>query len=321
MIKPSSFKPPWWLRNPHLQTVWGTLFRRKRRQVAFWSSQFTLSDGDLLELTWAGKGSGPIIILLHGLEGSADSPYADGLLAALAEKGYRAVVMHFRCCGKTINRLPRSYHAGDTKDLAEFIVFLQQQNPGVPLFAVGFSLGGNVLLKWLGETGKENPLRAAVAVSVPFDLAASVAKIEKGFSRLYQHHFLKALRFKIQKKRGILPSKIIYNIKKIKTLRQFDDLVTAPLHGFRNADEYYRLSSSKSYLPHIGIPTLLIQAKDDPFMTKEMLPTSKSLSPTTTLELADQGGHVGFVTTRHLFQIEYWLEKRILHFFMNEISY
>lgn len=306
------FQPPWWLRNSHLQTLWPTFCRRYPKKPSLRHEQFTLSDGDFIDLTWAGGNHGPIVILLHGLEGSAYSPYAIGMLNAIEERGWRGVVVHFRCCGRDINRLPRSYHGGDTADLAEFVRALQQDEPNTPLAAIGFSLGGNILLKWLGETGNHNPLKAAATVSVPFDLSNAARKMEKGLSRAYQRYFLKLLCTKLAKKFArTAPPFAPPPLHQLKTMHDFDDQITAPLHGFLNAEDYYHRASSKHYLKSIRVATLIIHAKDDPFMTPDILPSHDQLSETTLLEVSEKGGHVGFVTGKSPWQAEYWLEERI----------
>lgn len=306
------FKPSWWLSNRHVQTIWATCFRKRNISLLLRHEKFDLKDGDFLDLVWYEKGKGPIVILLHGLEGSANSPYALGMLETIQQLGWRGVVMQFRCCGHEINRLPRSYHAGDTADLAEFVYFLKEKEPATPLLAVGFSLGGNVLLKWLGETKKDNPLQAAVAVSVPFDLGCVAEQMQKGLTKLYQAYFLKLLRQKMTKKMRELSIPFYFpSLKKLKTIYDFDDYITAPLHGFKNAEDYYQQSSSKQFLKSIEVPTLMIHAKDDPFMTPDILPSKEELSQKITFEIYNQGGHVGFVTGKFPWRINYWLEQRI----------
>jgi len=212
--------------------------------------------------------------------------------------------MHFRGCSGEVNRLNRAYHSGDTGDVAEVVGALKRREPDVPIFGVGYSLGGNVLLKWLGETGGNNPLRGGVAVSVPFDLDTCATRLDQGLSRIYQGRFVKGLKEKYTRKAPL------GDLKAIRSLREWDDQVTAGLHGFTGAEDYYTRSSSRPFLKRIEVPTLVLHAVDDPFMTPAVIPTEADLSPHVTLELSPKGGHVGFVYGS-IFRPEYWLEERI----------
>lgn len=306
------FKPAWWLSNSHLQTLWPTLCRRAINDIAITRERFELPDGDFVDLDWSGSGSGPIVIILHGLEGSIASPYAKGMLHAISRHGWRGVLMHFRCCSGERNRLPRTYHSGETGDINTVVQALSCREPFVPMAAMGFSLGGNVLLKWLGESGQSNVLKAAIAISVPFELDKSVNRINQGFSKLYQWHLLRSLYDKMQWKfREQTAPFPMPPLSELHTIRDFDEAVTAPLHGFANAEDYYAKSSCRQYLRDIHVPTLLLQAKDDPFMTEDLLPTLDELSSAITLELTEKGGHVGFVSGSLPWQAEYWLEQRV----------
>lgn len=314
----SSFKAAWWLQNPHLQTLWATLCRRPIKNLHITRERFELPDGDFLDLDWVGNNKGPIVIILHGLEGSIDSPYAKGMLNAIQCQGWRGVVMHFRCCSGEPNRLSRMYHSGETGDLATIVNALRQRERDTPIAAIGFSLGANVLLKWLGETNKQNPLKAAVAISAPFELSKSVKRVNQGFSRVYQWSLLKSLHKKIQTKFQKQSAPIVIPpLSSLRTLRDFDEHITAPLHGFRNADEYYIASSCRQYLKYIGVPTLLLQSEDDPFMTKDLLPEPHELSSQVVFELMEKGGHVGFITGSFPWRAQYWLEKRAPQFLQN----
>jgi predicted alpha/beta-fold hydrolase len=220
--------------------------------------------------------------------------------------------MHFRGCSGEPNRLARGYHSGETEDLAFVAETLQRREPKTLLAAVGYSLGGNVLLKWLGEIGGRAALAAAVAVSVPFDLKHCALRLESGFSRLYQWKLLHSLRHNTARKFSYIPCPVsLDGLDRTKTFHAFDALVTAPLHSFASADDYYTRSSSRQYLHNIGVPTLILQALDDPFMTPEVIPEPDDLSPTVTLELSEHGGHVGFVEGNWPWRPKYWLEKRI----------
>jgi len=309
------FKPAWWLPGPHLQTLWPTLCRKNIRNLELERERLELPDGDFVDLDWVGK-SGPIVIILHGLEGSVHSPYAQGMLHAIVGQGWRGLFIHFRGCSGEPNRLPRSYHSGETQDLAWVVQAILKREPQIPIAAVGFSLGGNVLLKWLGETGSNNPLAAAVGVSVPFELTKASKHIQRGFSKLYQWHLLRCIRRRLKEKFAyqtlVLPYKSLQNVK---TLWELDDIFTAPVHGFSSVDEYYSLSSSRQYLGKICVPTLLVQSKDDPFYSQDLLPNSHELSKQIQLELTTSGGHVGFISGNIPGRSEYWLEKRVPEFF------
>ena len=305
------FQPAWWCRGPHRQTLWARLMRRSPR-LSFQRERLELPDGDFVDLDWTKNNNGPIVIVLHGLEGSSASPYAHGLLHAMENRGWRGVVMHFRGCSGAPNRLARSYHSGDTGDLAYLIEVLRRREPRAPLATVGFSLGGNVLLKWLGESGERAPLSAAVAVSVPYVLHCAADRLQQGFSRLYQWQLMRSLRHTVteKRKRMEMPLKI-QDLSALKNFRDFDEHVTAPLHGFDSADHYYTASSSRQYLNSIAVPTLLLHARDDPFMTEAAIPRNDELSETVTLELSARGGHAGFVAGTWPWRPRYWLEERI----------
>lgn len=229
--------------------------------------------------------------------------------------------MHFRGCSGEPNRLARAYHSGDTADIAFFIKALKRRCGTFPVAAIGYSLGGNALLKYLGEQGKDSPLIAAVAVSVPYDLADGAQTLSRGVSRLYQWRLLKCLRMKIRAKFSTRQSPIdLVKLRELDSFYRFDDAVTAPLHGFSGAEEYYRLSSSKQFLSRVHTPTLLIHSKDDPFMSKNAIPLVEELSDQVTLELSDRGGHVGFVGGIVPWKADYWLESRIIKYLVPYLS-
>jgi predicted alpha/beta-fold hydrolase len=250
--------------------------------------------------------------VLHGLEGSLQSHYTGGILGTLTASGYRAVLMYFRGCSGEPNRLPRSYHSGETGDLATVIQHIGKKHPSAPLAVIGYSLGGNVLLKWLGETGKHCPLTTAVAVSVPFDLDRAARKLEQGLSRIYQWYLLRKLSRSVMAKAvSYEPAVPLAQLPSLNTFRRFDDAITAPLHGFRDVDDYYRRSSSHPFLQDIAVPTLVLHSRDDPFLPASAIPAAKELAETVTLELAAAGGHVGFISGNIPFRAHYWLETRI----------
>lgn len=308
---PTPFKPAWWCRNRHLQTLWPVLFRR-HPHPELRRERLELPDGDFVDLDWTLNTTGPIVILLHGLEGSSRSHYARGMLNALPRHGLRAVLMHFRGCSGEPNRLPRAYHSGETGDLNFLVNTLREREPDTALAAIGYSLGGNVLLKWLGEQRERAPLKAAVAVSVPFLLHESVAHMNRGFARLYQGHLLHRLKHSVRRKaRRHAPPAPLHELRRMTSFFDFDDRITGPLHGFQGAMHYYTSSSSRQYLPHIRVPTLLVQSLDDPFMPDTVLPNEQELSPTTTLSLQRHGGHVGFVGGSAPWRPRYWLDDAI----------
>jgi predicted alpha/beta-fold hydrolase len=312
MIRDSTFRPAWWLPGPHLQTLYPSLFRR-RQAPALTRERLELADGDFVDIDWTASNGDMTVLILHGLEGSLESHYTGGLLCALERSGYTAGLMYFRGCSGEPNRLPRSYHSGDTGDLDAVIRHIRKLQPGKPLAAIGVSLGGNVLLKWLGEQGGDAAITTAIAISVPLDLHEAAIKLGNGASRIYQHHLLKRLRCSVSiKATRHEPPFPVDRLDELDSFHKFDNEVTAPLHGFRDVDDYYARSSSKQFLKRIAIPTLLLQALDDPFLPSEALPGNDELGTAVTLELARHGGHVGFVTGSNPFKPRYWLEERAL---------
>lgn len=317
----SSFKPAWWLPGPHAQTLFPFIARR-RLTVTTQRERLTLPDADFLDLDWAldAPAQAPLVLVLHGLEGSLRSHYAAGLLQSLNKAGLRAVLMHFRGCSGEPNRLPRSYHSGETADLEWVVTQLRQREPDTALAAVGFSLGGNVLLKWLGESGPQARLDAAVAVSVPFSLAIAADRLDRGLSQIYQAYLLHKLRRSLRAKQALLSLPIeLPESHRLDSFRRFDDAVTAPLHGFAGVDDYYARASSRPFLKNITCPTLILQAQDDPFMTPEILPEPAELAASVRMELSLTGGHVGFISGQ-LGQPEYWLEQRIPAFLCEQFG-
>ena len=315
-ITRSAFRPAWWLPGPHLQTLWPTFFRR-RPVLSLERRRLETPDGDFLDLALGGRPEGPLVLLLHGLEGSLESHYAGNLLAALNRAGRRTAFLHFRGCSGEPNRLPRSYHSGETGDL-QFVVQWLAENLAPVDAVIGFSLGGNVLLKWLAERGEAAPVRRAVAVSVPFRLADADRRLRRGLSRLYLRHLLGRLRRSYREKFARLPSPLDVDVDRLRTFHDFDDQVTAPLHGFAGADDYYARASCRQYLKRIRVPTLILHARDDPFMFPDTVPGETELPPAVTLELSEHGGHVGFVSGPWPWQAEYWLERRIVEWLDSE---
>ena len=303
----SQFKPAWWLTNRHLQTLYPT-FIRQRLEIPLQTERIELDDGDFLDLAHWHQPGRPQALILHGLEGGLNSHYATPLIADLYAIGFSVIFMFARGCSGEPNRLPRRYHSGETGDLHAILQLLSEREGAVPQVAVGVSLGGNILLKYLGEGDVSGSLAAAVAISVPFDLANAARTLQSGFSRVYQKHLLNRLVKATRNKFSRLPSPVdLAVLVDMTTLYEFDDLITGPLHGFRDADDYYQQSSCRQFLKGIEKPTHIIHAIDDPFMTEEAIPVAEELSAAVTLELTSAGGHVGFVN-----QIKPdWLEKRV----------
>lgn len=306
----SGFRPAWWLPGAHLQTLWPFLFRPAALR-GLQTERLDTADGDFIDLAWSGPADGPVVLVLHGLEGGLGSHYVRRTASALTGAGYRPCVMQFRGCSGVPNRLARSYHSGDTADLA-FVLDTLRGSGRAPQAVVGFSLGGNVLLKWLGEQGAASGIRCAMAVSVPFRLDDAARRMAGGLSRIYQKHLLDSLVAKCELKFRSHPAPTTTPLKALKTFRQFDDQVTAPLHGFAGVDDYYARASSRQYLPGIATPTLILHARDDPFMYPDTAPAEDELPPMVQLELTAHGGHVGFVTGSWPWRAECWFARRLL---------
>ncbi len=319
MIVKSSFRPAWWLTNRHMQTLCSTMMRHIKAPIDS-TERFELPDGDFVDLAWAENGlspDAPLVIFLHGLGGSVDSTYVAGQMKAYNQNGWRAVLMHFRGASHEPNRMPRAYHSGETSDVNALLTALAKREPQTKKALVGFSLGGNVALKWLGEHPSQSIVQAAVAVSVPYQLRQVANSINQGFSRIYQSHLLKRLRQVFIRKLKTHGDTLPFTEADLNDLRcfwTFDDNITARLHGFPNVHAYYRESSSRQYLIHITTPTLLIHALDDPFMTPDVLPEADELSSHVTLEISRQGGHVGFISGGLPGVPVYWLDQRIPEF-------
>lgn len=284
-----------------------------------------LPDGDVTAVDWLCDAddlpkSAPLIVILHGLEGSAESSYARMLMQGAFEREWRPCVLHFRDCGDYRNLLPRRYHAGETNDIRHFLRTLQQTGHVGPMLAVGYSLGGNVLLKYLGESGSDSRLNAAAAVCVPLNLHACSDALNIGFSKIYQRYMLNNMKESVRRKFDRHTAAFDWGrAMTAKTFAEFDDAVTAPLHGFSGMQDYYDRCSSAQFLKDIMRPTLIINARDDPFMTPDVIPDSDRLSENVTLEIADAGGHVGFVEGGTPWRPSYYLPPRILGFLESQL--
>jgi len=275
-------------------------------------------DGDFIDLDWVGPTAGvmPCVVLFHGLEGSSRSHYARSVMRAVAARGWRGVVVHFRGCSGEPNRMARAYHSGDSAEIGWVLARLHRQL-GVPVFAVGVSLGGNALLKWLGEQGTaaRQLVTAAAAVSAPLDLAAANAALMHGFNRVYTRHFLASLIPGALDKARRFPG--LFDAEKARAARSlfdFDDVVTAPLHGFRGAADYYARCSAGPMLGGVGLPTLVLNAANDPFLPAAALPNAAKVSSKVRLEVPRDGGHVGFVSAAPPGRLD-WLPRRLLAHF------
>jgi predicted alpha/beta-fold hydrolase len=320
------YSPAWWIPGGHLQTLWGKLFRRQALAPTT-LERWDTPDGDFLELHRLSAETGaPRLLLLHGLEGSIRSHYAQGLLNEAARRKWGADLLIFRSCGSELNRARRFYHSGETGDLSFVLERIAHEFGNSALGLAGVSLGGNVLLKFLGERGNDLPpnLRAAAAISVPFDLARSSRRINRGFSRFYQRFFLDSLRTKAAQKAKRFPDLgSLDKIAAIKTLEDFDNLITGPLHGYHDAQDYYRRASSLPFLKHIRLNTLLFSAVDDPMLPPEVLDEVQEIAahnPALEIEFLDKGGHAGFVGGSVPWRPYYYAEHRIGNFFADKFD-
>lgn len=316
MINPVTFKPAWYLSNRHLQTILPNIihpaFSAGKEQRIF------LSDGDFLDLHWSRRRSTKTLLILHGLEGSIRSAYAKRIMNYCNHQGIAAVLMHFRGCSGEPNKRLRSYHSGDTDDLREVIQRLKAE--GVTDIALlGYSLGGNVTLKYMGETETDESIRCAIAVSVPFRLDICATVMNRGFAKIYQKTLLDRLIEKMRAKQHLFEAdnRLFPDPGTMTSFWEFDDCFTAPLHGFGSAEHYYRSASSRQFLNGINKPTLIVHAEDDPFMSPAVLPEPDELSASITFELTQKGGHVGFVSNRG-FLPDMWLQRRIHRFLIEQ---
>ncbi len=321
------FSPPWWATSPHIQTILPFIFK-VTKPVTFRQRQ-ELPDGDFIDLDWLGQAQNgePILVVVHGLEGSTESHYVRRILTEAKKAKITAVVHHHRGCSGEPNRLARSYHSGDVNDLAFTLSQLTHYYPNSPLYAVGYSLGGNVLTKYQGSAQQNSLIEKAVVVSAPLRLAACAKRLESGFSTVYQRFLIKRLQRKMLDKINTadLTAQMPISKKQLKMLNTFylfDDKVTAPLHGFTGVNDYYQQSSGLNYLQHITKPTLVIHAQDDPFMTDDVIPNKDQLSPMVEYELHPFGGHVGFVNGGWPWKPTFYLEQRIINFLLadNDIT-
>jgi predicted alpha/beta-fold hydrolase len=318
MFIKSSFNPAWWLKNPHCQTIAAKFFRRGHA-INTTNETLELPDGDFVDLAWTEKVSPscsrPIIAVLHGLEGSKNSHYAKGMLSAIKAQGWIGVLMHFRGCSGRPNRMAKSYHSGQTCDVDYFSQYLADNYPDAKKAIIGFSLGGNVLTKYLAEQ-KQNIYQAAGVICAPLDLSSCCDRINQGFSRVYQKYLVDMLRVSTIEK---INASLLNNINrkhldKVRSIREFDQMITAPVNGFRDANHYYQQASGRDVLQQITTPCLIIHASDDPFLCHENITAIGVLPEQLTFEISSHGGHVGFITGKNPLKPQFWLEQRIPEF-------
>jgi uncharacterized protein len=326
MAREIIYSPAWWIPGGHLQTLWGKLFRRQTPAPTV-LERWDTPDGDFLEIhRLAAERDAPRVLLLHGLEGTVRSHYAQALLNEAARRGWGADLLIFRSCGNEPNLTRRFYHSGETGDVGFVLDKILEEFPASPLALAGVSLGGNVLLKFLGERGANLPpqLRGAAAVSVPFDLARSSGRINRGFSRFYQRFFLNSLRKKAQEKARRFPDLAPQDsIAALRTLEDFDNLITGPLHGFQDAQDYYARSSSLPYLKNIRLTTLLFSAIDDPMLPAAVLDEVREAAmdnPALEVDFVRRGGHAGFITGSVPWRPFYYAEHRVGEFFARQFD-
>jgi uncharacterized protein len=312
------FRPARWLPGGHAQTIWPRFILPPA--PAYARERIDTPDGDFIDLDWLASPTdapAPLVMLFHGLEGSSHSHYARALMHAVAARGWNGLVVHARGCSGEPNRLLRAYHSGDSAELDWLLPLIVPRMQGQPVYAVGVSLGGNVLCKWLGEQGSAGTalLRAAASVCAPVDLGASGRALDMGLNRVYTQYFLRTMKPRALEKAALFPGTLDARaIAAGHSIRAFDDAVTSQIHGFRDADDYWTRSSSRPLLAGVRVPLLLLQALNDPMVPATSLATPDMLSPDVLPHYTEQGGHVGYVSGSPKGHLD-WLPQRILHFF------
>lgn len=336
VIVESSFLPAWWLPGPHLQTMYPVLVR-PRPALEVTLERVELPDGDFVDLAWSrpepADPEAPLVVVFPGLGGSIRSTYARGLLRVVAERGWRGVLLHFRGTSGIPNRLARSYHAGETGDPRYLLGRIRERYPAAPMGAVGYSLGGSVLLALLAEEGEASCFSCAAVASVPLELGPCADRLQRGFSRVYDQYLLRDLLGLLRRRREVVAAELerlgidlprplsgYKRARRLWSVRDFDDALTAPLHGFSGADDYYTRCSARPRLRQIARPTLVVQSRDDPFLDERILPEPSELSDLVTLEVSSTGGHVGFVEGESPAQPRFWLETRLPSFLEGHIA-
>jgi len=315
LISESNYQAPSWLVGGHAQTIYPALFR-KVAPIRGRAERLELPDGDFIDIEWSGKAASRLAILSHGLEASAQTNYIQGMAAALIRHGWDVLIWNFRGCGLEPNRLLRMYHSGETEDLHRIVEYALENHPATSIDLIGFSLGGNLTLKYLGERPAElSPrLHRAVAFSTPCDLACSSQQLSHLSNRLYMERFLITMRAKIREKKRMFPSELdLSGLNRIRTFQEFDDRFTAPIHGFRDAADYWARNSCRQFLPAIRLPSLLVSAANDPFLGPGCYPREEAAaSHYFHFEAPATGGHVGFYSRGD--GGEYWSESRAVEF-------
>lgn len=312
-MKLSLFKSSWWLPGGHGQTIWPLFARKIPLQTR--SEQLDLPDGDFVRLDWVGD-KGPIVVILPGLQGDMRSSYVRRLLRQCEVRGWRGVLLNYRGRGEP-NRLAHSYHCGMTDDLHFLVQQLRQREPLTPIATVGYSVGANICLKWLGDSGQRGealPVVAAVGVSAPFHLGVVAKRIERGLSRVYQWYLLRSLRRDLLAKMQTLDIGLQINpaaLRRLRTFSAFDQNISAPLNGFKDAEDYYAKTRTDLLLRHVMVPTLLLNARNDPLVPSHLIPRRRDVSKQVTLEVTRSGGHMGFINGRWPWAPRFWLDQRV----------
>ncbi|MBX7150909.1 alpha/beta fold hydrolase [bacterium] len=310
----STYVPPFLFSNGHIQSIYPTLFR-KVTPVAYVRERIDTPDGDFLDIDWLRRGSRRLVILSHGLEGNTDRAYMRGMARIVNGYGWDVLAWNFRGCSGEVNRQLRFYHSGATEDLDAVVHHAISMKSYDTIIMIGFSMGGNLTLKYIGERGHTlSPLiKRAVAFSVPCDLKSSAIEMAKKTNQIYMNRFLRLLHEKVRAKMRLYPGKIDdHRFDEIRDFKGFDDRYTAPLHGFKDAEDYWAKASCKSFLHAVTIPTLLVNAKNDPFLGESCFPYEATSNPNFFLEIPNSGGHVGFI--RFNSDGIYWSEKRAIEF-------
>ena len=317
LLPNSSYKRPKWLFNGHLETIYPALLR----EVVFKSprrERIQTHDGDFLDLDWYQEKNPRLAIISHGLEGNSSRPYMLGMARKLYSEGFDVLTWNYRGCSEELNQKAIFYHSGATYDLMTVVTHAQTNYQEI--FLIGFSLGGNLTLKFLGEVQTSlSKIKKAVAISVPLDLSGSCEKISTGQNLMYSKRFLKTLKEKVARKSALFPDELpLEKLQKVKTLRDFDDVITGPLHGFADAAEYYQVNSSLQFLDKIVVPTLILNAQNDPFLSQSCFPeTLAKRLDGVYFEFPKHGGHVGFATSSH--EKTYYSEARAVEFISHDL--
>ncbi len=314
------YQAPWWLPGGHLQTIY-PFFMLRARPPLYRRERIDTPDGDFVDFDWVdATPDQPTVVLFHGLEGDSSSHYASALMHAIAARGWHGVVAHFRGCSGEPNRLARAYHSGDADEIDWMLRQVRARTSG-SLFATGVSLGGNALLKWLAREGAAaaSLLSAVAVVSAPMDLMTAGQRLSTGINRVYGRHFLRTLKTKAMEKLSRFPGLVRPDrITAARSLRAFDDVFTAPVHGYRDVVDYWTRASSISEIGRIAVPTLIVHARNDPFLPGRYLPAFKQASRPLEFELTEHGGHVGFVSGAFPGNLS-WLPRRTLGFLAQQL--